>query len=400
MATVWREEGNPYWRARFTQENGKPTNRSTKETNKAKAQKVADFLEDQARKIRNGVATEKRLLKAVASMASNAGMDKISIYSIRDVFNQIIDGKESIQRAESTIVKYKSVVKSLIGFLGDEKVSKSINTLTQGNIESWRNSLIKSGKGASTADQSVNIIRLLLESAVKKSLVPDNVADGIELIGEGSESRERFSNEEVKKLYDTATEEWKGMILMGLWYGMRINDASNLKWENIILGNGLDSDSFITYIPQKTGRKKKVPVTVGMPKSIRSFLLKNKPDNVKSDDYIFLSLGGKKTGSGGGLSNAFRRLMGKSNIDVPKGVKKKGLGRTFNKKGFHSLRHTQISRMTEAGIPENLGMAISVHANREVHQRYVHFTREVQNSVFSRIPDFLSQDDIEIEYYI
>ena len=400
MASVWQEEGNPIWRARFALPSGKMTNRSTKETNRAKAQKIADFLEEQSKKIRLGHATEKRLLKAVASMATDAGMEKISIHSIKDVFTQIIDSKEAIKRSEGTIVKYRAVVKSLISFLGDEKASMSINMLTQGNIEKWRNSLTKTGKAGTTADQSLKIVRSILKSAVNKGLVPDNVAEGIELIEEGAEARERFTDQEVKSLYENANNEWKGMILMGLWYGMRINDAANLKWEDVQLSDGVKTDSTITYIPSKTGRKRKVPVTLGMPKSILLYLKDRKRETKQPQGYIFSSLGGKKTGSGGGLSNAFRRLMEKSSVVVPKGVKKFGLGRTFSKKGYHSLRHTMISRMHEAGIPQELGMAISVHANRDVHQRYVRFTREVQQSVFSRIPDFIVQNDIEIEYYI
>ena len=65
MASVWREKGNPIWRAKVKLPSGKITSRSTKETNKAKAQKIADLLQAQFDKMSKGATTEKVLLKAI-----------------------------------------------------------------------------------------------------------------------------------------------------------------------------------------------------------------------------------------------------------------------------------------------------------------------------------------------
>lgn len=400
MASIWREPGKLIWRAKFKRANGKYTNRSTKETNKKKAQAIADFWEKEANKISKGLTTPKRILKAVADMAAEIGMEKISIFSIRETFQQFIDAKKSGKRADSTIIKYESVFKSLFTYLGEQKSGQPIQTLSEQTLLKWRDATIKSGIGATTADQYIEITKLALKFAVKKGWVSDSVADGIEPIGEGAEQRERFTDQEVTDLYDAANDEWKGMILLGLWYGMRINDASNLKWGNVHITEDISHDCTITYTPLKTGRKNKKPVALGMPTSVKDYLKGIWKKEYTDDQYIFPSLGGKKTGSGGGLSNAFTRLMNQAKISVPTGAKKTGLGRTFNKKGFHSLRHTMVSRMAEAGIPVELGMAISVHANRDIHQRYVHFTREVQRAVFTRLNDFLGKPIQDIEYYI
>lgn len=135
-----------------------------------------------------------------------------------------------------------------------------------------------------------------------------------------------------------------------------------------------------------------------MPPEVLSYV--QKASLTKTNQYLFPSLGGKKTGSFGGLSNAFSRIMKRAGVSVPKGDKKTGAGRQFNKKGFHSMRHTQISRMAEAGISPEIGMAISVHATKDIHQRYVHFTKEIQASVFRRMGSFLEPTSHEIEYYI
>jgi len=400
MASVWREKGNNIWRARYRLPNGKYTNRSTRQTNRAKAQKQADDLEKAAKLIGQGQATEKRLLKAVAAMAEETGLGTIKIHSIRETLEQYLAEIRSTKPSTATIGKYTSKINSFLSHLGENKSNQSINTLSKDDIQNWKDHLLEIGLGGTTVDWSVGLIKRALHNAEIDGLAVDNVAKGIRSIGEGAETKERFSEKEVRDIYDKACEEWKGMILIGLWYGMRINDAANLKWENVNIQDAVPIVGTLTYVPTKTKKLKKTPVELGIPDSVLRYILALRRTLKNPTGYLFPSLGGKKTGSGGGLSNSFNRLMRKAGIVVPEGEKKKGKGRTFKRKGFHSLRHTMISRMTEAGIPHELGMAISVHSNRQVHERYVQFTSEVRNSVFKRMPDFLSESIHEIEYYI
>ena len=400
MASVWKGDKDKFWRAKYKLPNGKWTSRSTKQTNKGKAQRMADALEQQSRLIGQGQATEKRLMKAVAAMTEDSGLGEMKILSIRETLMLYLTEISDRKPSSVTLKKYTSTINKFLDHLGDTKANQSINTLSKEDIRNWRNTLIKSGIGGTTADQSTNLIKRALDHAVKEGKAIDNVAKGLNSIGEGAETKERFSEQEIKDLYENADTEWKGMILFGLWYGMRINDAANLRWDNVKIQSGITQNGTLTYIPAKTKKKKKNPVELGMPESVIRYILDLERITKNPIGYIFPSLGGKKTGSGGGLSNSFNRLMRKAGTVVPEGEKKTGRGRTFKRKGFHSLRHTMISRMTEAGIPHELGMAISVHSNRQVHERYVQFTTEVRNSVFKRMPDFLSETIHEIEYYI
>jgi integrase len=60
---------------------------------------------------------------------------------------------------------------------------------------------------------------------------------------------------------------------------------------------------------------------------------------------LFPSLYRKTSGSHGGLSNGFSRLMKLAGIRTPLGPEKRGKGRQFKALGFHSLRHSFISRL-------------------------------------------------------
>jgi hypothetical protein len=126
-----------------------------------------------------------------------------------------------------------------------------------------------------------------------------------------------------------------------------------------------------------------------MPEELFDYL--KRASKKKKSMYLFPSLAGKSSGSFGGLSNAFGRLMNKAGIVVPIGVKKEGKGRQFRKKGYHALKYSQASRMAEAGIPENLAKAISMHSSSPVHQGYVQYTQELQKALFSKLPSLFKK---------
>lgn len=393
MASIWRDKDNPIWRAKIRRPNGRCTNRSTKQTDRRKAQKEADFLQEQSDLINRGLTNETRLVKSINAMVAESGFDQIEVVTIADAFEHFLDSTSKSKRASSTVQKYKGILDRFINFLGTERASKSIFALRRTDIEAYKDAELESGKSGSSVDQQVKIISMALSYTKKRGLVTDNVAEGIKLTEEGSETRECFTEEEIKRIYQEADEEWKGMVLLGAWYGMRIGDAANLRWDDIdLLGET------IRHTPKKTGRKKKDPALLGMPPEVLAYV--RSANHTKKNQYLFPSLGGKKTGSFGGLSNAFGRIMKRAQVVVPKGTTKSGSGRQFSKKGFHSLRHTQISRMAEVGIPPEIGRAISVHSTRDIHQRYVHFTKEIQRSVFSRLGSFLNPKPYDIEYYI
>jgi len=383
MAYVYKDDGYKYWRAKIRRSDGSYTTRSTKKTTRKEAEEVARQLEAPFNLVRKGLATERVLLKSYKSAAEEAGLGDIKVLSIKEVFDAYLESKRLIKRSKATVNKYKQVIESLLTFSGNERTAQSINTLKTSDIENWRNQRIEEGVAGSTADNQLSIISFALGSCKKKGMIVENPAEGIERTGEGSEKRQCFTQDEVVKLCDEADDEWKGMILLGLWYGMRIGDTSNVKWEKIDL-----TDRTIRHTPTKTGRTSKEEMTYFMPDEVYGYV-KEAHKSKGASKFLFPSLAGKESGSFGGLSNAFDRLMVKAKINVPLGAKKDGIGRQFRMKGFHSLRYTQATRMADAGIPEELAMAISMHKSATVHKGYVQFTQSIQKNLFSKLKPVL-----------
>ena len=98
----------------------------------------------------------------------------------------------------------------------------------------------------------------------------------------------------------------------------------------------------------------------------------------------------RKLGTGAnGLSNTFSRLIAAAGIEnAPASERATGKGRTVYRLGFHSLRHTFVSMMANAGVPKELRMKIVGHTS-SVHDRYTHFEAETLSAALRDFPSLL-----------
>jgi integrase len=116
---------------------------------------------------------------------------------------------------------------------------------------------------------------------------------------------------------------------------------------------------------------------------------KSVPINADPKAPVFPSLYGKKSGSHGGLSNAFNRLMDLAGIRVPLGTEKRGKGGRFKALGFHSLRHSFISRLANAEVPADVRKQLVGHSSDDIHRRYVHLDLSLQTKAIAGLSSLL-----------
>lgn len=75
------------------------------------------------------------------------------------------------------------------------------------------------------------------------------------------------------------------------------------------------------------------------------------------------------------------------------GIENKELGtengrhrRAVSAYGFHSLRHTFNTMLAEAGVAQDLRMALSGHAGERVNERYTHRGLQTLRAAVCKIP--------------
>lgn len=378
MATIYQVSQSPNWICQFRDASGKRVTRSTRQTNRNKAQKVVEAWENAS-----GLACKHELTRAAATkildeLMRQTGLGTFHEESIASFLRGWLKGRSEIGRSIATTKRYNSQIEGLLAFLGPKRAEGSIASLTASELEAWRNAEIESGKGATTANFGVATIRAALEAAKRKGFVLSNQADAVEKIQAKSEERERFTAEEMVTLMKIAPKEWRGMIAIGAHLGLRIQDAADMVWEAIDFASAT-----MTFWPSKTEARSPKALAVAMHDELVE-VLRELPLGVGKAP-LFPSLCGKKPGSGGGLSNQFKALMERAGVVVKLGKEKTGKGRQTQSKGFHSFRHTMISRMADEAVPADVRKSIAGQSSDEIHNRYVHLSLDAQRKAISKM---------------
>ena len=87
------------------------------------------------------------------------------------------------------------------------------------------------------------------------------------------------------------------------------------------------------------------------------------------------------------IQGIFKKAGIKTNDEV------EGYAREVVKVGFHSLRHTFVSAMGNAGTPLALVQSIVGHSNPMMTSRYFHAQTEALTNAMSALPDLLPSGD-------
>ena len=286
-------------------------------------------------------------------------------------------------KASTTRKRYQSVVNGFLNFIGPKRSSASIGSITSDEIERFRDHERALGKSASTADFSVKVLKAMFESARKKNQRIDNPAEAVDPISSSQQKRQPFSDIQISLLLSLADQEWQGMILLGAFGGLRLNDAANIRWNQI----DLNSES-LSFTPAKTALRKPNPIKVALHHKVIEYIKRlSRPE--ASDAPLFPSLAGKKSGSAGGLSNMFSALLIKSGLRQTVALaleeKKQTQGRRFNNLGFHSTRHFFISKMANADVPTDVRKTLAGHSADSSHDKYVHLELSTQRRALEKI---------------
>lgn len=306
-------------------------------------------------------------------------------YTITQWLDFWLENKKVAGKA-ATLARYKNAVARFKSHLGDRAADR-LEILGGADVQKFRDKLRAEGRSAKTTNGYLKDIRSCLTSAVKEGLLPRNPASNVATLSEeDSVQREPFTAEEVGMLLNSASSgDWRGVILLGVYGGLRLGDAASLKAGNIDLVK-----SCLSYMPQKTSRKKKV-VTVPFHPSLEEFLLSH-PLSDDPSAPLFPSLAKKSVAGRNGLSLQFGALIDSAGVsrDVIKQAGD-GAGRTQYARSFHSLRHTFTSLLANANVSQELRMRLTGHATKEVNDIYTHIELASLKNAIDQLPQMSSQ---------
>ena len=245
-----------------------------------------------------------------------------------------------------------------------EKDKKTLDEISSSDIVKYLDECTE-GQSNVTKKNHLYMIKGLFETNIPEMIPPTK---GIRLRSEESTPRQPFTDDELKKILDSASnhihgQQFKVMIEVGLYTGLRRKDCVHLRKESV-------KENVLMVTPYKTkhrGTMVRIPLHPKLKESLDSLSV--------SSGYFFpdlVDLYRRRTLSGH-LKTIFSKA-GNVKIDV------QGRKRKVPLKGFHALRATFITRLAESGVSLPIMESLAGHLNPSQTMHYTHPDEDVKKA--------------------
>lgn len=375
MASIRQKAGSPYWYACLTLPH-KRTERSTKircvdgVQARRRAQQLADIW-------------ERDLLDQKEAQRAHAVVDELigtlhgqdAVLTVAAYFSKWLNAR----RGEIGVGTYR-VYQKRLGEFARALGKLTLSQLTSDHIRTFRDAL--AGRvGTNTVNKYLSTIKSALQDAVRDGHLGNNPCDALRPLKAKQETHRRpFTIDELKRIFEIASDEWRSMILFGLYTGQRLQDVSTLTWANLDL-----EAAELRLATGKTGRRMVIPLHRCLVDHVLTLPLSedaHQPIHPKASSIV------GKTGRVSLLSTAFRDILSSAGLAKRRGAKSdQGSNRRqISELSFHSLRHTATSLLKQAGISGPVVQELIGHESAAVNQIYTHIDAETLRKANAKLP--------------
>jgi integrase len=384
MASLRKHPKSPFWFACFSLPNGVRTTRSTKPTDRKEAQRIANKYEDASTHAPGGRFTESQARAVTADIYAISNSAQLPSSTIGDYLASWLKLKE-IEAGENTQIRYGVSINQFIKHLG-EKAKWNLPQIDQREIVSFRDSM--SARVTPKVNAGLKILRSALKKAVLDGLVDRNEADRVTLVkSQKGAVREPFTRRQLQQILDPADNEWRGMIIVGLYTGMRLGDIATRCRGNVDL-----SKRKITLVSRKTGADETKPICAPLLKFLEGSLPEI-PDSQKQPLFPAASECYEKNFFNGQLSKQFHAVLVKAGLFKKRSTKGTGKGNsvwhTTGALSFHCRRHTFVSWLKDAGASDAVARGLAGHDSEAVNRRYTHLDGATLLNAVEKLPNVL-----------
>jgi integrase len=387
MARIYKQARSPYYFADYSLPDGTRRRVSTKKTEKETALAFLTSLITAEKMAREEKLTEQRARELIAEIVERTTGERLDFYTVKAWFEEWAKGK-ALSKAEGTGVRYKQAVDDFIASLKG-RADKNLEALRLKDIQDFFKAERDAGKSVQTVAMQIKVIKSALRAAVRQGVRKDNPAEAFEFPAEADAvEREIFAPEEVASLIGAAEgDDWPGVIRLSFFTGMRLGDCVNLKWECVDLARKV-----IVFVPQKTARRavggrKPKTITVPLHAELETALSAMPGADGSPKAFVFPSLAGKTSGGRSGLSMAFSRIMERAG--VVSAVRREATGekgRAVRARTFHSLRHSFVTSLANAGVSMEHRRLLAGHTEEAMTAHYTHDQTDQLRQAMAKLP--------------
>ncbi|MEN6532647.1 MAG: site-specific integrase [Bryobacteraceae bacterium] len=209
-------------------------------------------------------------------------------------------------------------------------------------------------------NRDLSVLRRILDWAQDERLIPANPIARIKLERERRTRRQVLSLDEEEKLLATAAPHLREMAVAALDTGMRRGEITGQLWEDVDLHRRL---LYVTRSKTPEGEAREIPLTARLFELLAG---KSPRDNV-----VFA------------YEEAPVRIIKRS---WKSALRRAGLRHIR----FHDLRHSFNTRLMEAGVMQEVRMALMGHSSgNKVHSTYTHVELPVKREAIARLEEWV-----------
>jgi integrase len=167
--------------------------------------------------------------------------------------------------AQSTHDFYRKSTKKFLEFLGPA-AELDLSAVTRKMITEFRNQVAQKAS-ATTTNHDLKAIKLLFRSVKRDGYIIEEPSEFVESVRRkiSDDARRPFTVPEIRRVIEVADNEWRSMVLFGLYTGRRLADLATLRWDNIDLAR-----NEIRIKTRKTGKRLAIPIAPPLKTHIES----------------------------------------------------------------------------------------------------------------------------------
>jgi len=366
------------WMARWIM-NGKRFVRSTGEHDKEKAwKKLDEFTAAFQTKNEQEVLANLEAKITVKEERLQEIQDAEPTMTVSDAFDAYKRSPERSDTSEATLDMYASQFKRFTSWLSQKHPEiVQLRHVTREMALEFSEYLTDLGLSSNTYNKYVVLLNNMWEVLDEKAKLKENPWSRIRRKVIRTHTRRELTPEELSRVQGLLTGEDRILFALGIYTGLRLGDCCLMEWGMISLETG-----FITLIPRKIARHAHgKPTRIPIHPALRT-ILEETPVG-KRKGFVIPATAEFYRRDQSSLVQHVGSLFEKAGIATQS--KEEGK-RAQVDVGFHSLRHTFVSRAANAGAPLALVQAIVGHSSPAMTRHYFHENETALQKTIEVIP--------------
>ena len=257
-----------------------------------------------------------------------------------------------------------------------------MHDVTPSETEEYARDLWRDKVSPRTFNSHVIFLRGMFTTLKSPAGLLSNPWSEIKAMEKRTQGRVNFTPEELVTICHNATGAMRCMIAVGLYTGLRQGDVVNLKWASIRPGK-------IELMPRKTARKGKT-VTIPLHPVLDALLQERRAQVV--GEYVFPEEAALYAREASAVSKQFQTFLGDCGI-VTTEAKGEHRQRAIVRKGFHSLRHSFVSLCAANRVPQVAIQDLVGHGSPAMTALYSHADFAQKQSAIALLPAMVFENN-------